>query len=235
MRALFPVSAMCKEGELWKLQREAAVDSALAIQQRFTAYGEELSNMGVFQYLGRLLSHDDNDSQAVRGNLKKARGCWAWIARVLRAENASSRVCAIFYKATVQAVLLFGSETWNRTPTAMKWIKGFHIRVAYRMTRTNKPRRSPNGDWTYSLSEDVLSEVGMHAIADYIAVRRQTIASFIVNRRISCLSARRASGDVGLAPASYGGSNRWTLMRQGRWLILSRLSGKDQSSQRSCK
>ena len=235
MRALSPVSAMCNEGELWKLQREAAVDSALAIQQRFTAYGEELSNMEVFQYLGRLLSHADNNSQAVHGNLKKAQGCWARISRVLRPENASSRVCAMFYKATVQAVLLFGSETWNRTPTAMKWLEGFHIQAAYRMMRTNKPRRSPNGEWTYSSSEDVLSEVRMHAIADYIVVRRQTIASFTVNRHISCLSARWASGDVGLAPASSGGSNRWTLMRRGRWLILSRLSGKDQSSQRSCK
>ena len=67
MRALFPVLAMCQEGELQKLQRETAVDSGLAIQQRFTVYGEELSNVEVFQYLGRLFSHDDNDSQAIRG------------------------------------------------------------------------------------------------------------------------------------------------------------------------
>ena len=62
---------MCKEGKLWILQREAAVDSALEIQQCFTAYGEELPNVEVFQYLGWLLAHDDNNSQAVRGNLKK--------------------------------------------------------------------------------------------------------------------------------------------------------------------
>ena len=43
------------------------MDSGLAIQQRCTAYGEELSNVEVFQYLGRLFSHDDNDSQAIRG------------------------------------------------------------------------------------------------------------------------------------------------------------------------
>ena len=92
---------MCKEGRLRILQCEAAVDLALALRQRFTVYGEELANVEVFQYLGRLLAHDDNDSQSVRSNLKKARSCWARISRVLRAENASSRFCAMFYKATV--------------------------------------------------------------------------------------------------------------------------------------
>ncbi len=33
----------------------------------------------------------------------------------------------MFYKATVQAVLLFGAETWNLTETALKQLKGFPI------------------------------------------------------------------------------------------------------------
>ena len=126
--------------------------------------------MEAFQYLGRLLAYNDNNSQATCGNMKKARGCWARISRVLQAENASSRVCAMCYKATVQAVLLFGSETWNITPTAMKWLEGFHSRAAYQMARTNKPQRSPNGEWMYPSSEDALSKVGMHIISYYIAV-----------------------------------------------------------------
>ena len=77
----------------------------------------------------------------------------------------------MFYKATVQAVLLFGSETWNLTPMAMKRLKGFHIRLAYRMVHTNKSRRrSPNGEWTYPSLEEMLSEVGMHTIAEYVSV-----------------------------------------------------------------
>ena len=88
----------------------------------------------------------------------------------------------MFYKATVQVVvILFGSETWNLTPTIVKRLKGFHTWSAYRMAHTSKPRRSPSGKWTYSSSEDMLSKVGIHNIADYIAVLRQTIASFIVN------------------------------------------------------
>ena len=66
--------------------------------------------MEVFIYLGSLIAFDGDDTQAVRGNLKKSRRVWARISRVLRAENASARVCWMFYNATVQSVLLFGAR-----------------------------------------------------------------------------------------------------------------------------
>ena len=39
--------------------------------------------MEVFKYLGRLLAYIDDDSQAVRGNLKKACGVWARLSRTM--------------------------------------------------------------------------------------------------------------------------------------------------------
>ena len=90
------------------------MDSTMSIQQRFTAYGKELSNVEVFQYLGRLLAYDDNNSQSININLKKARGCWARILRVLQVENTSPRVCAILYNATVQAYLEVRRGTSHR-------------------------------------------------------------------------------------------------------------------------
>ena len=38
--------------------------------------------------------------------------------------------------------------------------------------------------WTYPASADVLEVAGLYTIAEYIDVRRQTIAAFIVNRPI---------------------------------------------------
>ena len=38
--------------------------------------------MEVFKYLGRLTAFDDDDTQAVRGNLAKARRVWARISRI---------------------------------------------------------------------------------------------------------------------------------------------------------
>ena len=81
-----------------------------------------------------MIAYDDEDTQEVRVNLKKARCVWARISRILRAENASPRVCGMFYKATVQSVLLFGSETWCLDPAALKSLEGFYVKAARRMT-----------------------------------------------------------------------------------------------------
>ena len=80
----------------------------MALDEKFYAYGEELERVEVFQYLGRLIAFDDDDTQAVRRNLAKARRFWARISRVLRAENASARVYGMFYKAAVSTVFVFG-------------------------------------------------------------------------------------------------------------------------------
>ena len=96
----------CQVGVERKQQREAAVTSALALRQQFSVHGEALKWVEVFKYLGRLLAQDDDDLQAIRNQMRKARGTWARVGQVLRAENVPPRIAAKFYKAVVQAVLL---------------------------------------------------------------------------------------------------------------------------------
>ena len=102
----------------------------------------------------------------------------------------------MFYKATVQAVLLLGSETWNLTPAALKSLEGFHLRATWYMARVNKPCRNPDRSWTYPATPDVLEEIGLQPIAHYVEVRRQTIAKFIVNWPIFdfCVAGKRKRG-----------------------------------------
>ena len=69
----------------------------------------------------------------MRSQIKKARGIWARVGQLLKAHNTPPKVSAKFYKAVVQSVLLYGSETWNLTKTALAWLEGFHIKAAYRM------------------------------------------------------------------------------------------------------
>ena len=83
---------------------------------------------------------DDEDVRAVRSQIKKARGTWARVGQVLQAENTPPKVSAMFYKAVVQPVLVYGSESWNLTKTALVQLEGFHIRAAYRMAKVHKPR-----------------------------------------------------------------------------------------------
>ena len=191
-------SKECSIGVERKQQREAAVTSALALRQQFSVHGDVLERVEVFKYLGRLLAQDDDDIQAIRTQLRKARATWARVGQVLRSENASPRVAAKFYKAMVQAVLLYGSETWVLSPTALARLEGFHIRAAYRMAKRNRPRRGPGNQWVYPKSEDVLEECGMHTIGEYIDVRRQTIAMYVATRPIlnECMQGERKRGAI---------------------------------------
>ena len=70
-----------------RLQQKAVSDSAVALDEKFNTYGEKLERVEVFKYLGRLIAFDDDDTQAVRGNLGKARRVWARISRFLRAPS----------------------------------------------------------------------------------------------------------------------------------------------------
>ncbi len=47
-----------------------------------------------------------------------------------------------------------------------------------------RPKKLPDGTWTYPNSVAVLDEVGLKTIAHYIGMRRQHIASYIVDRPI---------------------------------------------------
>ena len=59
------------------------------------------------------------------------------------------------FKAVVQAVLLFGAETWVLTPRVERALESFMHRGARRITG-KQPRRGGDGKWTYTpLREDL--------------------------------------------------------------------------------
>ncbi len=91
-------------------------------------------------------------------------------------------MAAKFYKAVVQAVLLYSSETWNLTKDVLVWLEGFHVRDAYRMSQVHRPKRvARNNRWVYPKTSDVLEECGMEKIQHYIQKRKSTIAKYIAN------------------------------------------------------
>jgi hypothetical protein len=168
------------------VQHEVAETARVALTQSFTAYGDELERVEVFKHLGWLLAYDDNHTQAMQGNMKKARKSWGQVSRILRAMNASPKVCGVFYIAIVQAVLLFGSETWKLSPLHLKSLEGFHIRAARHMAG-KMPIKNPDGTWTYPSSRDVLKAVRLQTINHYISACRETIARFIVDQPLFAL------------------------------------------------
>ncbi len=173
-------------------------------------HGDVLERVEVFRYLGRLLLQDDDDVQAVRNQLCKRHGTWARIGQVLRRENAPPRISAKFYKAIVQSVLLYGSETWVLSPAVMARLEGFHICAAYWMVKRHVPRRGPNLQRVYPSSEAVLEECGMHTIQHYIDVQRETIAKYVVGRSIFA-ECQGADQRRGLVPRRWWWEQRMTL------------------------
>jgi hypothetical protein len=118
-----------------KLQQESAVRLALALHRQFLVHGNVLEQVEVFKYLGCLLVQDDNNAQAIRQQLQKARGVWAHVGQVLRGENTAPRIAAKFYRKVVQVVLLYRSKRWNLTNLVLARLEGFHVHVAYKMAR----------------------------------------------------------------------------------------------------
>ena len=108
----------------------------------------------------------------MRGNLKKARSVWARLSHTIRAKNASPRVCGVFYKVTVQLILLFGSETWNLSPKSLKSLEGFHLWAAWRMAGKRPPTKLGDGTWKYPNLTAVLDGIGLKTIAHYIGVQK---------------------------------------------------------------
>jgi hypothetical protein len=83
---LLPHRAVLKGWE--KKCQHAAVHSQQALKHTFTVYREELERVKVFKYMGRLIACNDANNQAMQSNLRKVRGCWAWVSRVLLTVNA---------------------------------------------------------------------------------------------------------------------------------------------------
>jgi hypothetical protein len=86
----------CQTGVERKLQRELVVCLALALRRQFSVHGDVLERVAVFKYLGHLLMQNNKDAQAIRQQLRKARGVWACVGQVLRGENTAPRIAAKF-------------------------------------------------------------------------------------------------------------------------------------------
>ena len=85
-------------------------------EMEFIMSGEEGGDMveGVanFKYLGQTLDQTEDYWLAVRQNIMRARLVWGRLGTLLQREGADPRLSTIFYRDVVQAVQIFGSETW---------------------------------------------------------------------------------------------------------------------------
>ena len=97
-------------------------------ERAFQAYGAPLENVTVFKYLGRVTTTGDDDWPAVEGNLQKVRKSCGRMSRILSREGEDPKVLGRFVNVVVQAVWLFGAETWVLTPSMERALSSFQHR-----------------------------------------------------------------------------------------------------------
>ena len=89
----------------------------------------------------------------------------------------------VFFKAVVQAVLLFGSETWVLNPHMGQALVIFQHGVARRITGI-QPKRQEEGVWEYPPLLAATEESRIEEIGAYILKIQNTVAQYIAMRPI---------------------------------------------------
>ncbi len=178
-------SDLCKAG-LARRNRRTSTQAIILNRDfapEFTAGSTTLEAVADFKYLGRWMSANDSDAMAVTQNLKKARQRWGQLCRLLTRKHANRRVMGLFYKATVQAVLLYGAETWNLTQPLLRMLRSFHHRCARYLARMTITQLE-NGEWVCPSSTVAWEQAGLATIEEYIQQRVNTFLPFIQSQTI---------------------------------------------------
>jgi exonuclease III len=144
------------------------------IRSTFYVNSSPIENVSKFLYLGRYLSADDSDDVAIWQDIVKARYRWHRCGRVLSSLGATPRIMARFYLAIVQAILLYGSETWNISQRSLRRLETFHHRCA-RYIAHRHIHRLVDGTWIYPSSIEILDICNLSPISTYIALRKQRL------------------------------------------------------------
>ena len=117
------------------------------------------------------------------GNLRKASKSYTGTTRILGQEGTDPRISGLFFKAFVQAVLIFGSEMWVLTPCTERAMGSFKKRIAQRVTG-RQPRQRGEVRWEYPPLTEVANKAGFEEIGLYITRRKNTVAQYIAMRPI---------------------------------------------------
>jgi hypothetical protein len=170
-------TVLCKQETKRNKQKMRDLQCIRALIRTFTIQNQPIETLTSFQYLGRIITSMDSDWEAARFNLNKARNRWMTISRVLARASAFPRISALFYKATVQTVLLYGSETWVITDEILQLLTSFHHSIARRLTG-RFPRPDPDtNEWVHPSIQETLQQAGLFPMEEYLRWRRRYLES----------------------------------------------------------
>ena len=115
---------------------------------------------------------------------------------MLRREGADPILSAKFYRAVVQAVLLFGADTSVLSAAMLKNLEGVHVGFLRQVTGM-KARRLGDKTWTKEGPDRVLQAAGTKSLREYIDKRQATVAEWVALRPIFEVCAKETGYEGG--------------------------------------
>ena len=185
-------SSTCRKARNRRIHERKQDKQHQANNIHFTVNNKKIDRVKHFKYLGRTLSHNDDDTPCIKERLKGARRQWGCIARILKREGANSVCMARFYMAVVQAVLLYGADTWVVSDRNMDRLRSFHMRAARYMT--GEHIRKVGETWEYPDHKKLLLKCKLLPIETYIERRRGTLRRYIEDNRADLLEEAKTMG-----------------------------------------
>ena len=175
-------SEACQKGRRRRKNERLQDTQHRAQQIKFFVNGKQLEKVSEFKYLGRVLTDNDDDTKAIEGQIRKARQQWNCIANILKREGANAMTMAKFYMAVVQAVLLYGSDSWVITNRNWKKLRAFHNNALRYMTGRHI-RKLDDGTWQHPCHKDLQWKCGLFDIETYVERRRGTLRKYLEDNR----------------------------------------------------
>ena len=114
-----------------------------------------IEGVETFKYLGRILERSYDDWPKVLQNVGKAHRVWSCLGKLLRREGAEPQVSAMFYREVVQAVIIFGAETWVLSELMSRNLEGVHVGFLRKIIGHREVRQK-KGTWQQVTEENFL-------------------------------------------------------------------------------
>ena len=144
----------------------------------FTVNGIKIGRVQEYKYLGQMLTENDINTKCIKSQICQAQARWICVAKILKREGANARTMARFYLAVVQAVLLYGADSWTISETDMRKLDRFHKRAIRHMTG-NHIQKNREGEWSYPDHDVLFQKCRLLPIARYIERRRGTLRNYL--------------------------------------------------------
>lgn len=106
------------------------------------------------------------------------------MAKILKQDGADPPTMAKIYRAVIQAVLLYGAESWTVSDANLRKLRAFHHQAVRYMTGDHIWKLK-NDEWEYPDHNELREKCGVLRIEEYIEKRRENLRTFLTKERKS--------------------------------------------------